>query len=135
MLNYYDRTVEPIVKAIVDELVRKFLSKTARAQGQSIMGFRDIFKLTTASEIAEMADSLSRNEIVTPNEFREYLGLSPSPDQKSDQLRNRNMPDSGQLSTPDQTVAQTADTSALDNLLEETLAGIEKDLMDVMAEY
>ena len=91
MLNYYNRTIEPIVSAIVDELKRKFLTKTARAQGQSIMFFRDPFKLVPVNDIAEIADKLTRNEIMTSNEIRQKIGLEPSKDPKADQLINSNI--------------------------------------------
>lgn len=90
--NYYDRTVEPIVITIVEEMCRKFLTKTARTQGHSIMGFRDIFRLIPASEIANIADVLSRNEILTSNEFRQILGRKPSDNPNADKLINKNMP-------------------------------------------
>jgi len=92
MLNYYDRTIEPIATALIDEMNRKFLTKTARTQGQTIMGFRDVFKLVPANEIAEIADSFTRNEILTSNEIRSILGMKPSTDPKADELRNANMP-------------------------------------------
>ena len=92
MLNYNNRTIEPIASAIVDAMKRSFLSKTARTQGQTIMFFRDPFKLMTVREVAESADSLGRNEIVTSNEFRQILGFKPSDDPKADELRNSNMP-------------------------------------------
>lgn len=91
--NYYDRTVEPIVNAITDEMRRKFLTKTARSQGHSIQGYRNIFKLVPANELAEVADVLSRNEILTPNEIRGIMGYKPSTDKAADELSNRNMPD------------------------------------------
>ena len=92
MLNYNNRTIEPIASAIVGAMNRSFLSKTARTQGQTIMFFRDPFKLMTVREVAESADSLGRNEIVTSNEFRQILGFKPSDDPKADELRNSNMP-------------------------------------------
>lgn len=94
--NYYDRSIEPIVTAIVEELRRKFLTKTARAQGQSIMGFRDVFRLIPASELANITDVLSRNEILTPNELRSILGRKPSSEPNADKLQNRNMPSPSQ---------------------------------------
>ena len=90
--NYYDRTVEPIVTAIIDECKRKFLTKTARTQGHSIMGFRDIFRLIPATELANLADVFSRNEIFTANDWRQILGRKPSTDERANELRNRNMP-------------------------------------------
>ena len=92
MLNYNNRTIEPIASAIVGAMNRSFLSKTARTQGQTVMFFRDPFKLMTVREVAESADSLGRNEIVTSNEFRQILGFKPSDDPKADELRNSNMP-------------------------------------------
>jgi hypothetical protein len=91
MLNYYNRTVEPIVSAIVDEIKRKFLTKTARAQKQSIMFFRDPFKLVPVENIAEIADKFTRNEIMTSNEIRQIVGMMPSKDPGADELRNKNL--------------------------------------------
>ena len=91
MLNYYNRTIEPIVAAIADERKRKFLSKTARTQGQSIMFFRDPFKLVPVNDLAEIADKLTRNEIATSNEMRQIIGWKPSDDPKADELRNSNI--------------------------------------------
>lgn len=91
MLNYYNRTVEPIVSAIVDEMKRKFLTKTARSQSQSILFFRDPFKLVPVNDIAEIADKFKRNEILTSNEIRQIIGAKPSDDPKADELRNSNI--------------------------------------------
>ena len=91
MLNYYNRSIEPIVSAIVDEIKRKFLSKTARTQGQSIVAFRDPFKLVPVNNIAEIADKFTRNEILTSNEIRQIIGVKPSDDPKADQLINSNI--------------------------------------------
>lgn len=91
MNNYMNRIIEPVVSAIADEFKRKFLTKTARTQGQSIMFFRDPFRLAPVSMIAEMADKFTRNEIMTPNEFRQVVGMKPSKDPKSDRLANRNI--------------------------------------------
>ena len=91
MLNYYTRTIEPIIAAIADEMKRKFLSKTARTQGQSIMFFRDPFKLVPVNDIAEIADKFTRNEIMTSNELRQIVGMKPSSDPKADQLINSNL--------------------------------------------
>lgn len=91
ILNYYNRTIEPIISAIVDEMKRKFLSKTARSQKQSISFFRDPFKLVPVSEIAEVADKMTRNEIMTSNEIRQKIGMKPSKDPKADELRNKNL--------------------------------------------
>jgi hypothetical protein len=91
MLNYNNRTIEPILAAIVGAMKRSFLSKTARTQGQTIMFFNNLFKLMTVKDVAESADSLGRNEIVTSNEFRQILGFKPSSDPKADELRNSNL--------------------------------------------
>lgn len=91
MLNYYDRTIAPIMTAIVDEMKRKFLTKTARAQSQSISFFRDPFKLVPVNDIAEIADKFTRNEIMTSNEIRQIVGMKPSDDPKADELRNSNL--------------------------------------------
>lgn len=91
MLNYYNRTIEPIVSAIVDEAKRKFLTKTARTKLQSIEVFRDPFKLVPVSEIAEIADKFTRNEIAASNEMRQVIGWKPSDDPRADELRNRNL--------------------------------------------
>ena len=91
MLNYNNRTIEPIVAAITDAMKRSFLSKTARTQGQTIMAFRDPFKLVPVNNIAEIADKLTRNEILSSNEVRQILGFKPSSDPKADQLVNSNI--------------------------------------------
>jgi len=92
MLNYNARTTEPSISAVADELKRKFLTKTARTQGHSIMFFRDPFKLVPMSVLAELADKFTRNEIVSSNEFRGFIGMRPSKDPKADKLINSNMP-------------------------------------------
>ena len=103
MLNYYSRTIEPIVSAIVDEMKRKFLTKTARSQRQSIMFFRDPFKLVPVNDIAEIADKFTRNEIMTSNEIRQTVGLKPSDDPKADRLINSN------LNQPEEKIASRVD--------------------------
>lgn len=92
MLNYYDRTIEPIMDAIVEAMLRTFLTKTARTQNQSIMYFKDPFKLVPIAELAEIADKFTRNEIASSNEIRQVIGWKPSNDPKADELRNSNMP-------------------------------------------
>lgn len=101
MLNYYSRTIEPIISAIVDEMKRKFLTKTARSQKQSILFFRDPFKLVPVNDLAEIADKFTRNEIMTSNEIRQIVGMKPSDDPKADQLINSN------LNHPEETVEET----------------------------
>ena len=91
MTNYHTRTIEPIANSIVDEMNRKFISKTARTQGQKILYFRDPFKLIPISQIAEIADKFTRNEILSSNEIRQIVGRKPSDDPKADELRNSNI--------------------------------------------
>lgn len=91
MLNYQNRVVEPLVSANVDEMIRKFLSKTARSQKKSLLYFTDPFKLVPVNSIAEIADKFTRNEIMTSNEFRQVIGMKPSEDPAADELRNKNL--------------------------------------------
>lgn len=100
MLNYYNRTIEPVLSAIVDEMRRKFLTKTARSQGQSIMFFRDPFRLVPVNEVANIADKFTRNEVLSPNEIRAIIGYKPSSDPKADELRNRNLNQNTENQTP-----------------------------------
>lgn len=93
MLNYYRRTVDPVVKAIAESMRRTFLTQTARTQKQTIMYFRDPFKFIELSSIAEIADKFTRNEIATGNEARSWVGMRPSKDKSADQLKNKNMPE------------------------------------------
>lgn len=105
MLNYYNRTIEPIVSAIVDEIKRKFLSKRARTEDkQSIMFFRDPFKLVPINDIAEIADKFTRNEIFTSNEIRQIVGFKPSEDPKADKLVNSNISHSSERNADQQTL-------------------------------
>lgn len=104
MLNYQNRTIEPIISAIVDSMKWKFLTKTARTKGQSIVFFKDPFKLAPISQVAEIADKFTRNEILSSNEVRQIVGFKPSDDPAADELRNSNMPqqDEGAIAgTPD----------------------------------
>ena len=91
MLNYYNRTIEPILSAIALEFKRKFLTKTARTQGQSIEFYRDPFRLVPVNDMAEIADKFTRNEIMTSNEIRQVIGMKPSDDPKADELNNSNL--------------------------------------------
>lgn len=102
MLNYYTRTIDPIISAIVDEMKRKFLTKTARTQNQTIAAFRDPFRLVPVNDIAEIADKFTRNEIMTSNEIRQKIGMKPSADPKADQLINSNMPMEDQMMYPEE---------------------------------
>ena len=103
MLNYYSRTIEPIISAIVDEMKRKFLTKTARSQKKSIMFFRDPFKLVPVNDIAEIADKFTRNEILSSNEVRQIVGIKPSKDPKADELRNKNLSEPKENDQPTKT--------------------------------
>ena len=105
MLNYNNRCIEPIVAAIVDEMKRKFLTKTARSQRQTIASFREPFKLVPVNELAEIADKFTRNEIMTSNEIRQVIGMKPSDDPKADQLVNSN------IAQPDKNTAVEDETT------------------------
>jgi hypothetical protein len=117
MLNYYNRTIEPMISAITDEFKRKFLTQTARTQHQSITFFRDPFKLAPTSQIAEIADKFTRNEILTKNEVRAIIGYKPSDDPAADELRNANL--NRQDAPPSQPVS---DEEGLDGLFDSEMA-------------
>ena len=91
MLNYYNRTIEPIISAITDEMTRKFLTKTGRTQGKAVRFYRDPFRLVPVNDMAEIADKFTRNEIMTSNEIRQVIGMKPSDDPEADELRNKNL--------------------------------------------
>lgn len=91
LLNYYNRTVEPVASAITSEMKRKFLTKTAQSQGQTVMHFRNLFSIVTAERLADLADKLTRNEIASPNDMRAVMGWTPSKSEGADELRNRNI--------------------------------------------
>ena len=110
MLNYNNRTIEPIISAIVDEMKRKFLTKTARSQSQSISFFKDPFKLVPVNDIAEIADKFTRNEIMTSNEIRQVIGMKPSDDPRADELRNKN------LSAPSESEPETNPPVEVENV-------------------
>lgn len=111
MLNYNNRTIEPIISAIVDEMKRKFLTKTARSQRQSISFFRDPFKLVSVNEIAEIADKFTRNEIMTSNEIRQAVGMKPSDDPRADELRNKNLSEPSGSDQQSEEIATATDDS------------------------
>lgn len=114
MLNYFNRTIEPILSAITEEMKRKFLTPTARSQKQTITFFRDPFKLVPVDDIAEIADKFTRNEIMTSNEIRQVIGMKPSKDPKADELRNKNLSaakeDNPQLPAPPATDEEPKET-------------------------
>ena len=125
MLNYYNRTVEPIVSAIVDEMNRKFLTKTARTQRQSIEYFRNPFKLVPVNDIAEIADKFTRNEIMTSNEFRQIIGMKPSKDPKADELRNSNIarPNNTQEQSSGEVLKEEESPTDYKTMVKETIEG------------
>ena len=135
MLNYYNRTVEPIVSVIVGEMIRTFLTKTARSQKQSIAYFRDPFKLVPVSEIAEIADKFTRNEIATSNEIRQEIGWKPSKDPVADELRNKNLNPSGTTSTTTTGEAEAVDTSAQDAIVDELFNSLEAEIDKIIENY
>ncbi len=134
MLNYYNRTIEPIVSAIVDEIKRKFLTKTARSQHQSVMFFRDPFKLVPVSELAEISDKLTRNEIATSNEMRQIIGWKPSTDPKADELRNKNLNQSdGETSA--MPGANSGGENDQDAIVNELLDSLEAEIDAIIGNY
>ena len=107
MRGYYNRTIDPIIEAVTSEFTRKFLTKTARTQGQKLVAYRDPFKLVPVEQLATIADTFSRNAILTPNEIRSIVGFSPNSNPDSDELMNRNIADvnqdgTGSLTPPDE---------------------------------
>jgi hypothetical protein len=132
MLNYYNRTIEPIISAITDEMKRKFLSKTARSQRKSIMFFRDPFKLVPVGELAEISDKFTRNEIASSNEIRQVIGWKPSSDPKADELRNSN------LSSPDNSMSgnnAVAGSEEYDSIVNDLLNGITEEINNIIGDY
>ena len=140
MLRYYSGTLEPILNAICDEMIRKFLTKTARTQGQSIMFFQDHFKLVPADKMADLGDKFIRNEIMTANEVRAKLGLPPADDPKADELRNPNMPaqdemGEGQPVNPEE-VEEARQTLLNAGLNEDDLKDLsDEEIVDLAEEY
>jgi hypothetical protein len=135
MKNYFNRTIEPIITAFVEEMKRKFITKTARSQKQSIMGFRDAFKMVPISDIAEIADVLSRNEIVTPNEVRQFMGIKPSKEAKSDKLLNSNMPQSNAELPPSnlKTIdGEVVDDAGSDVAVQSAMDGLEGTIDEIL---
>lgn len=115
MLNYNNRTIEPILSAIVDNMKRKFLTKTARSQRQSIMFFRDPFKLVPVNDLAEIADKFTRNEIMTSNEIRQIIGMKPSEDPRADELRNKNLSEPAAEVAEDEKLAEANEATSESN--------------------
>lgn len=135
MLNYFNRTVEPFLSAICDEMKRKFITKTGRTQGQSIIYNRDPFRLLPLNNLAEIADKFTRNEILSSNEIRQILGMKPSDDPKADKLQNSNMPqnDNSGSETVNNTNEQSIDLEAeRDKIFNETLDALEKEIDSII---
>ena len=137
MLNYYNRTIEPILSAIVDEMKRKFLTKTARTKNKSIKFFRDPFKLVPISEIAEITDKFTRNEVASSNEMRQVIGWKPSNDPKADELRNSNLSESKSANIPQETIGDSTspDTSEYDNLVNDLLDSLSNEIDTIVGGY
>ena len=138
MLNYHDRTIEPIVSAITDEMKRKFLTTNARTRNKSIMYFTDPFRLVSATEIAQVADTLTRNEIATSNEIRQLIGWKPSIDPKADELRNSNIsaPNSDGVSGTEGAESTEGTAGAdYDAIVNELLDSIQKEIDDIVGRY
>lgn len=131
MLNYHNRTIEPIVSALVEEMKRKFLTKTARSQRQSIMFFRDPFKLVPVNDIAEIADKFTRNEILTSNEIRQIIGMKPSNDPKADQLVNSNISQPTVDSEVDPTMDPTQDSTGVEDVPVSDISQSSTSIVDV----
>lgn len=148
MLNYYNRTIDPILAAISEEMMRKFLTKTARTQGQAIRYFFDPFRLVPVSDIAEIADKLSRNEIATANEIRAEIGWKPVQDPSAEELRNKNMPidessGAGAATSPtaegeesvESSEDQNGNISAESDIVEQLLRSLEKQIDAIVDEH
>ena len=135
MLNYYNRTIQPIMSAIVDEMKRKFLTKTARTQLQSIMAFRDPFKMVPVNDIAEIADKFTRNEILSSNEVRQIIGMKPSDNPKADELSNKNMPVSEQGSTVTAANNEQSGGTPEDSVINELLDNLEGKIDEIIGQY
>ena len=138
MLNYYNRTIEPIIAAIVDELKRKFLTKTARSQKQSILFFRDPFKLVPVADLSEIADKFTRNEIMTSNEIRQIIGMKPSDDPKADALKNSNISEAKSDPSNGSSDVESNESDAgadYDSIINELLDGLEKEIDEIIGSY
>jgi hypothetical protein len=121
MTNYFSRTIDPLVSAVVEEMRRKFLTKTARSQSQSIMYFRDAFSLIPVTDLAEIVDKFTRNEVATSNEMRQVIGWKPSKDPKADMLVNSNLnhPEQSGAPIPEDPYAQSYDPTEIEEIIEE----------------
>lgn len=115
MLNYYNRTIEPIISSITDEMNRKWLTKTARTQGQAIRFFRDPFRLVPTAQLAELADKFTRNEIMTSNEIRQIVGMKPADDPRADQLINSNLSQSNEDPRVQEVMSKAIDDASVED--------------------
>lgn len=139
-LNYENKTIEPILSAIVDEMKRKFLTKTARSQMQSISFFRDPFKLVPVTALSEIADKFTRNEIMSSNEFRQIIGMKPSDDPNADALRNKNLNqagggDTGAVSAPSEIDVSSTGETDQDRIVNELLDSLESEIDRIIGNY
>lgn len=137
MVNYYNRTIEPILSAFADEMKRKFLTKTARSQGQSISFFRDPFRLAPIEKIAEISDKMIRGEIMSPNELRQKIGMKPSEDPNADALRNRNLNQQGTADAGIQNgeTGRDPDVAAADDqIINDLLNSLESQIDEIVGE-
>jgi len=136
MVNYYNRTIEPILSAFADEMKRKFLTKTARSQGQSISFFRDPFRLAPIEKIAEISDKMIRGEIMSPNELRQKIGMKPSEDPNADALRNRNLNQQGVAAgIQNGEVSGDPDVAAADDqIINDLLNSLESQIDEIVGE-
>lgn len=133
MLNYYNRTIEPIISAITDEMKRKFLTKTARTQKKSIMFFRDPFRLVPVSDLAEISDKFTRNEIATSNEIRQVIGWKPASDPRADELRNSNIADASRA--PGEEIQNEGNPEEeRDRFVEDLLSGLESQIAEILGD-
>ena len=136
MLNYMNRTIEPIVVAFVQAMRRTFLTKTARSQGQDLLYFRDPSKFVPmggVGGIADIADKLTRNEIVSANEVRGWIGIKPSTDPKADQLVNSNMPNGNNAANGQNGSSAPVDTSQQDAAMSDLFNGLNSDIDRVLS--
>lgn len=134
MINYHNRTVKAILTSITENIERKFLSKSARTQGQAVRFYKDPFENVSLVDLANIADVFSRNEILTPNELRSGMGFRPSKEAKSDMLLNSNMPGSQAAGVEEGSLPMEVDTSEQDALVEETLAALEEQANKIIAD-
>ena len=135
MLNYNSRTIEPIISAVVDEMKRKFLTKTARTRKQSIMFFRDPFKLVPVNELAETADKFTRNEIMSKNEFRQIIGMKPSDDPKADQLINSNISQANAGMPGGATETSGGAGGDYDSIVNDLLSSVESEIDSIVNDF